>query len=308
MRMISKLFEKNVLSGIIILVMIVANAYPFQATSLPASPLTSLLPEMENWTFSEDLQSYVPANLFEYIDGAAEIYLSYDFRELLVAQAQSKEGRVSVTLEIYDMGNGKNAFGIYSAERYPESHFLPVGVQGYSEEGAMNFFAGNYYVKILCFDGGDQSNRIVEQFSREVAKKIKDSGTFPILLDFFPPEGRIPNSEKFILRNFMGFDFFSDGYMSSYIMDGVEWDCVLIEGKSSEAAESMMEKFRDHFRKNGQLVMETPEGLHIRDRYLLHVFMARVENILCGVVRLKDGFQQLGEKVLRDMVKSLQMR
>ncbi|MCK7469683.1 MAG: hypothetical protein MZU95_01910 [Desulfomicrobium escambiense] len=33
---------------------------------------------------------YFPETLFEYIDGAAESYLSYDFRELLVADLQKK--------------------------------------------------------------------------------------------------------------------------------------------------------------------------------------------------------------------------
>ena len=48
------------------------------------SILRSLLPEPSGWILTETPPTYVPGTLFEYIDGAAENYLSYGFRELVV--------------------------------------------------------------------------------------------------------------------------------------------------------------------------------------------------------------------------------
>lgn len=44
-----------------------------------------LLPEEVNgWKLNKKEQSFTPINLFSYIDGAAELYLSYGFRGLHV--------------------------------------------------------------------------------------------------------------------------------------------------------------------------------------------------------------------------------
>src|SRR4030042_5526834 len=123
------------------------------------SILRSLLPEPSGWILTETPPTYVPGTLFEYIDGAAENYLSYGFRELVVGNYKEQRSAATLTVEVYDMGDETRAFGIYSSERYPASHFLSVGTQGYWEEGTLNFIVGGYYIKLLCFDcgqGGEQ--------------------------------------------------------------------------------------------------------------------------------------------------------
>ena len=54
-------------------------------------------------------QSYLPETLFEYINGAAEIYLAYDFKELAVGNYESGKDEASLSIEIYDMGNKINS-------------------------------------------------------------------------------------------------------------------------------------------------------------------------------------------------------
>ena len=75
------------------------------------APLKSLLPAVREWGLSEDPQNYFPENLFEYINGAAEIYLSYDFHELIVAQYAKSGTESALAVEIYDMGSSTNGFG-----------------------------------------------------------------------------------------------------------------------------------------------------------------------------------------------------
>jgi len=50
------------------------------------------------------------------------------------------------------MGDDKNGFGIYSLERYPDSHFISIGTQGYLEQGTLIFLAGRYYAKLMSFE------------------------------------------------------------------------------------------------------------------------------------------------------------
>jgi len=268
-----------------------------------ASSLHWLLPEVEPWTFSEAAKSYVPQTLFEYIDGAAEIYLAYDFKELVVGQYRKGNKNQSLTVEIYDMGNGKNAFGIYSAERFIDNKFISIGIQGYLEEGSLNFIVGKYYTKLLCFDCGEESAEILKLFSQKVAERVKDKGHLPQLLGFFPKEGLVPNSEKFILRDFLGYNFLHDGYTANYQLKELDFDCFLAEGKNEEDAQKMLVEFLKT--RNKADIREIANGYRLKDRYYHNIYLARVKNYLCGVMKIKDGLEEIGEKYFSMLAEGL---
>ena len=267
------------------------------------SLLSSLLPEVESWKLSEAAQNYFPETLFEYINGAAEIYLAYDFTELVVGQYKERNNEASLSLEIYDMGNERNSFGIYSAERFPDTKFISAGNQGYLEEGTLNFIVGKYYIKLLCFDCGRGSDNFLKLFSQEIVKRVKDKGHIPPVIELFPKEGLVPNSEKFILRNFMGYSFLHDGYLANYKLEDLEFDCFLIEGESEKDAQDMLRQYLKA--KNEHTAQEISQGYRLKDRYYHNIYLARIGNYICGVLKIKDGFEKVGEKHFEMLIESL---
>lgn len=268
--------------------------------------LMKLLPEFTDWTQSEDSQTYFPENLFEYINGAAEIYLSYDFHELVVAQYQKKGTESAMAVEIYDMGGPINSFGIYSAERYPENPFIPIGVQGYLEEGSLNFLAGRYYVKLLCFDCEEESERTLKGFAEDIVTRVGGTGGFPGLLAAFPAEGLVPNTEKFILNNVMGYGFLHSGFMANYRLGDQAFDCFVIVGKDENDARSMLGRYLEA--KGKPSLEQQSEGYVIKDKYYHNIYIGRTGRYLCGVIKIKDGFEKMGEKYLASLMKSLETR
>jgi len=267
------------------------------------SSLRYLLPEVEAFNFSEAPQDYFPETLYEYINGAAEIYLGYDFDQLIVGQYQMDESEAALSVEIYDMGNDINSFGIYSAERFTNSEFIPVGNQGYLEEGTMNFIAGKYYIKLLCFDCDDNPEPLLRSFSEEILKNINDKGQLPPLLSILKQEGIIPNSEKFILRNFLGYEFLESGYLASYKVGDMEFDCFVIDGKDEKHARFMLDRYLNT--RKQQSPEKIPLGYHLKDRYYGHIYLALIGNYLCGVMKIKDGSEKLGEQYLEALEDSL---
>src|SRR5512139_1591285 len=87
-------------------------------------------------------------NLFEYIDGGAEVYHHYQFAGLV--HQKYRVGEVELTVDIYDMGGAVNAFGIYSVERAPGYNYVPIGAEGYLNDLVLNFLQGPCYVKLLA--------------------------------------------------------------------------------------------------------------------------------------------------------------
>ncbi len=268
------------------------------------SSLPSLLPDVKGWELSEKPEMYLPETLFEYINGAAEIYIVYDFEQLIVGQFKKQDSPTSLTVEIYDMGRVKNAFGIYSAERFPDSHFLSIGNGGYVEEGALNFIVDRYYIKLLCFDCEDDSEKILKNFSQEILKKVNEPKGLPRLLSAFPGEGLQEYSEKFVLRNFLGYSFLHDGYVASFKVGELEFECFIIEGEDVADAQSMLDQYLD--KKKGAEVHEISSGYRLKDRYYHYIYLARVENLLYGVMKIKDGHEEIGEKYLKSLENSLE--
>lgn len=265
--------------------------------------LKALFPDLEGMVSVEEPQTYYPENLYEYINGAAEIYLSYGFRELIVGEYKKSDTSDTVAVEIYDMGDHKNSFGIYSAERYPDNEFVSLGTQGYVEEGALNLLVGSYYIKLLCFDCGNRADETLKAFAEEIVRRVKDKGGFPALLKAFPIEGRLPNSEKYILKNFMGYRFLHDGYLANYELDGLSFDCFLIEGENPEEAQNMLRQYLEA--KGSSNAEKVPSGYQIKDRYYHNIYLALVKNYICGVMKIKEGNERIGEQYLKDLVEQV---
>ena len=89
------------------------------------------------------------------MNGAAETYLAYGFVDLHVAEY--KKGKNIIKLEIYRHSDHTMAFGIYSTERSPSFSYMKLGSQGYYAEEAINFFKGNYYVKVRTYSKSEKT-------------------------------------------------------------------------------------------------------------------------------------------------------
>jgi len=294
----SALFRRvpAVAAALAILVFLASAVVP---QTRPASPeLAALAPKLEAWTASTPPRSYFPDDLFEYINGAAESYLSYDFRELLVIDLEKKGTEATLTLEIYDLGLPVNAFGIFAAERYPENKVVPVGELGYVEGEALNFLAGRFYVKMLAFGLGGATEASLVEAAAKVAGGIKPGGGLPALVLAFPRDGLVARSERYIKRNFMGYEFLHDGYVATYRSDGRELEGFFIDGGSEAEAQGMLTKLLEALAADGQAVEKFPSGHHARNRYGQHLYIARVGAVLCGAMRVPDGLEAAGRALV----------
>ena len=131
--------------------------------------LAAAFPEINDLPKYGEPMVFTPDTLYEYINGAAEIYLQYNFQEL-VAQEYENDAGAFMTIEIYRHDSTLNAFGIYSQERPFEGEFLNIGAQGFYENGMLNFFKGPYYVKLNSYGLGEQEEATLIALAKEFAE------------------------------------------------------------------------------------------------------------------------------------------
>ncbi|MBS3920550.1 MAG: hypothetical protein KG012_16885 [Deltaproteobacteria bacterium] len=217
-------------------------------------------PEITGWKQSGEIETFIPKNLYEYINGAADLYLIYDFEELKVAEYQN-EKKASVTVDVYRHRTPLYAFGIYSQERLSGANFLDIGVQGYYEKGFLNFLTGPYYVKISTINTGPEDREVLVAFAKKVAQNLGEKGSFPSILSSFPAEGKKGNSEMFVSKNFLGYAFLHSSFTADYELQAKKFKLFVIEGKNKDECRDMIEKYLQ--------TIKSPRKDVTEDRYAL---------------------------------------
>ena len=285
--------------------LVVANP-PAAGQARQASPeLMAMLPQVAGWKLAEAAQAYFPESLFERIDGAAESYLAYDFKELLAAEFGLKGGEATMTVEIYDMGTPLNAFGIFSAERFPENQPVDIGLLGYLDGEALNFAAGRYYVKLLGYGLGQQTATVLADFARRTAAAVKDPGALPSLFARFPRENMIPLSEKFINRNFLGFEFLGQGYQVSYRFDQQEFEGFVAALETEAQANTALKQLLEFYARESGPVERLRPGWRIKTRYGQLLMVGAAGAHLAGVIRVPDSLEKEAASLFQAILKAL---
>jgi hypothetical protein len=263
-------------------------------------------PEITGWKQSGEIQTFIPKTLYEYINGAADLYLMYDFQELKVAEYQN-EKKASVTIDVYRHITPTHAFGIYSQERLPSANFIDIGVQGYGEEEILNFIAGPYYVKIIGYKIESGGQEVLISFAKKVAENLEEKGTLPTLLKSFPPDGKVKNSEKFINKNFLGYAFLHSAFTADYELSGKKFKLFVIEPAGKAECKNMIQKYAKQTEKAEKNVTE---GRHlIRDPHHGEIELHWQGRYIWGTLSLADPnlrlkYISLFEEGLRKVIRS----
>lgn len=206
----------------------------------PQAALVRLLPGsdlIDGWRMVGTPMFYDEDNLFEYIDGKAEEYRAYDFYMLVSAQYGLRGSEdESVTVDVYDMAADANAFGIYSAQRYPEADYVEIGDQGFFTEASLEFWKGRYFTKISTVVPSEVLKDIMIQFGQHISSNISGEFKPPAILSYLPEKGYVDNSAVFALRDIMGQSFLKNGVVAEYIIDGTPSRLFLTQYPSSEEA------------------------------------------------------------------------
>ena len=119
--------------------------------------------KVADWKWDGKEIRYNSRTLFDYIDGAAELYLAYGFQNLTVRRFETSS-QPPVTLEIYEMASSEDAYGVFSFERQGEA--IGIGQGSEFEGGLLRFWKGKYFVSIYGEGGGAEVESAILKMGR----------------------------------------------------------------------------------------------------------------------------------------------
>lgn len=116
---------------------------------------------------------YDRSTLSNFIDGAAERYLSYGFSRAITQEYARGDETVSCT--IYHMTSPEAAQGIFSHGLSPQKERLAIGDAAARSGFQLTFRQDRYYTVVETFASGPEANRLLETFATAISANIREA-------------------------------------------------------------------------------------------------------------------------------------
>ncbi len=219
-------------------------------------PKMNLPAEVSGWTWDGKEKTYDSRTIFEYIDGAAELYLAYGFKGLR-SWRYEKAGAPPILVERYELASPEDAYGVFSYEQQDE----PVGIGQGSEFGGglLRFWKGKYLVTVYAEGEGKGVEETVLSLGKAAAGAISESGSEPAILQLLPGKelGRIDKSTRYLKshvllnqrffiahENLLNINRKTEAVLTAYSRDKQKVQLLLIRYPNADEARSVLQTFK----------------------------------------------------------------
>jgi len=197
-------------------------------------------PEFSNWKTLTEVIYYNPDNLWEYINGAADQFIDYGFLTVGVGEFETKGVQFSV--DIYNMENPLNAFGVFATESRGVDNRYDIGTMAaISLPSQALMFKGKYYIKVYAFEG-ELNESSGKYLLKGIADKLEGRTGLPVDLQKLPRSGKINGSEGFTRIGFLGLSDLKNCLYADYVgEDGEKYQFFLVKPEKDRTVQETFE-------------------------------------------------------------------
>lgn len=199
------------------------------------------------WTRKDPPRTFVSTQLWEYMDGGADVYLDHGFRK--VHTVEMTREKKDVLIDVFEFGSVDQAFGMYAQERPATPSPVAVGTEGYAQGNTLAFYHGKYYVKLTAYANDADTKMAVKNLAAATSRGIRDPKTPPRALALLPKTGRLPHTEKRIPTSFLG--SLRGAFTAEYRVKGQNLTLFLVPFASAPAAATALRGLRPTLSRPG---------------------------------------------------------
>lgn len=156
---------------------------------------TTLPNQIKGWVAEPEDRFFDRETIFDYINGAGEVYKAYNMQKCLSRRYNSPNGR-PIVLDIFDMGSSKDAFGVFTHDQDGET--LDVGQGALYRSGWLSFWKDRFFVSIYMEEETADAEKAVRELGNVVASLITTRGPKPRILSQLPSVGLQPKGVRYL--------------------------------------------------------------------------------------------------------------
>lgn len=297
---------KHIIPGALLLIALSART-----AAAPAFNLKESLPQTfagGAWQRAGE-HAYTPENLYNYINGAADLFIAYGFIQLAGAEYRlASEKKSMVIIDIYDMGSSLNAFGVFRSKRDPQSKTLNIGAGAFATSQYVFLYKDRYYVEIQAYPAHEGD--VLTAMAQTLAGILPGQNAPPSELSYLPARNRISGTELYITGGILGHGFLDRGLVCNYLLDGAEVMAFLVFFPSPGDAGRALESYKRYLEGAGEAWQELKgsgeSGFVSREPYHKTVMAARKGAFIAGIADLPRPDR--GKDLLKHLLENLPQR
>ncbi len=270
--------------------------------------LADFLPgKVNQYQPKEDDNFYDSESLYDYINGSAELYISYGF-DKVISRTYEYENHPEITVEIFDMINAKDAFGVFSNQRHKNDMEFGQGSQYI--EGSLIFWKARYFVSVVTHTETTVTRNTIFDIAERIDSAISSTGKKPSIITLIPEENRLAHStcyfHHYIWQNSYFFistdNIFSinektDAVLAKYGDSESRFFLLIIKYNENKKAEIAFQAFYNLFEEDGNKKW-------IKAEKNTYFGAENHENIFCAVLNAPD--KKSAKKLLQKIKNTIQ--
>ena len=172
-----------------------AGGSPVARQAVPGPPAIPGPEFASGWAKAAPLRTFTGQDLFNQIDGGAELFLEFGFVRLRL-QAYAR-GRAELTLNAYEMESAASALGVYLMKMGRETPFPEVAARNSSEDVQLTILKGRFFIQVDNLGEVPASKAEAAALANAFLAGVAEASALTPL-DLLPPEGRAPGSERLV--------------------------------------------------------------------------------------------------------------
>lgn len=247
----------------------------------------------EGWAMDGKVVLYDRENLFDRIDGEAELYFPFGFEVLASARyANPEKPGQAVEADVYRMGSLLDAFGLYANYRRRDDAEVKVGAGGTSSSSQLFFYQDRYFVRIQATGTNSLPRETFLTCARALSRNLPAGAGPPRELEAFKLPAVEPGSERYVAQSLLGYDFFRRGVIANAVLQGEPLQLFLVPGDSREGARGSFEQYRTYLQASGKKVQVTEQTDRVSlsgvDPLYGNIYLEQSGRFIFGAVRFTD--------------------
>ncbi|MFC2156004.1 DUF6599 family protein [Acidobacteriota bacterium] len=143
------------------------------------------------WKKAAGSRSFKKADLFNHINGAAELFLEFGFADLRVQRYRGEKQEMS--LELYRMENPTAALGIYLCKCGQETPLPGIPARHSADPYQFTILKGSYFIQVNNASGEKKLLPVMKELTARVVQDIP-TGEPVTLLSLLPTRDLLPGS------------------------------------------------------------------------------------------------------------------
>lgn len=273
--------------------------------------IEQLLPgvnEISGWQQQGKPYTYLPANLYSYINGAADQFIAYGFIKLCGAEYVCLDNRKeSITVDMYDMGADLGALGIFKSKKDPACVSAHIEAESCATDQYLLFHGKRFYVEIQAQRPGADTSAAMRQAALLVVKKCHGATTRSGHLNWLRSKSRIEGSENYLVGGILGHGFLPKGVVSDYLINKEKITAYIVFLKSRKDAGAAFEQYKKYLTGAGEKVVPL-QGLPVpaiasREAHHKQILAAPVLGYMVCISELSSTEQ--GKPLLKEIIDNI---